>query len=149
MGKILRIADVYEALTADRVYRPRAFTPDEALRRMWSEIGTSFDSFLLKSFINMMGIYPVGSFVELDTGEIGLVIEYTDETDRSLPVIILLVDDGNGGLTRGETLNLACRDEDVNAPLRKIIMGIPPARLGVQPAHFLLQTAEPVQKMLP
>ena len=150
MGKILRIADVYEALTADRVYRPRAFTPDEALRRMWSEIGTSFDPFLLKSFINMMGIYPVGSFVELDTGEIGLVMEYTDDTDRSLPVIILLADDGNGSLTRGETINLAGRDEDVNAPIRKIIIGIPPARLGVQPAHFLLQTmVEPVQKMLP
>ncbi|HPI91719.1 MAG TPA: HD domain-containing protein [Deltaproteobacteria bacterium] len=139
MGKILRIADVYEALTADRVYRPRAFTPDEALRRMWSEAGKSFDPLLLKSFINMMGIYPVGSFVELDTGEIGLVMEYTDASDRSLPLVALLVDDGKGGLTRGETVNLATQDEDGNSPLRKIVTGIPPARLGIQPAHFLLQ----------
>ncbi len=56
MGKILRIADVYEALTANRGYRPRSFTPDEALRKMWSEVGKSFDPILLKSFINMMGI---------------------------------------------------------------------------------------------
>ena len=37
IGKILRIADVYEALTAQRAYRTRAFAPDEALRKMWSE----------------------------------------------------------------------------------------------------------------
>ena len=69
MGKILRIADVYEALTASRAYRPRSFTPDEALRMMWSEVGKSFDPILLKSFITMMGIYPVGSFVELNMVE--------------------------------------------------------------------------------
>jgi HD-GYP domain-containing protein (c-di-GMP phosphodiesterase class II) len=47
MGKILHIADVYEALTAERIYRPKSFTPDEALRKMWGEAGKSFDLFLL------------------------------------------------------------------------------------------------------
>ncbi len=81
-GKILRIADVYEALTASRAYRPRSFTPDEALRKMWSEIGKSFDPILLKSFITMMGIYPVGSLVELNDGRTALVMDYPDESPQ-------------------------------------------------------------------
>jgi HD-GYP domain-containing protein (c-di-GMP phosphodiesterase class II) len=138
MGKILRIADVYEALTSERVYRPRAFTPDEALRKMWNEERKSFDSLLLKSFINMLGIYPVGSIVELDGGEIGIVMEYLNEDDKSLPLIMLLVDDGKGSLTRGKMVNLADQDLNENMPLRKIVMGIHPSRLGIKPSQFFL-----------
>ena len=72
MGKILHIADVYEALTAETVYRPKSFPPDEALRKMWGEAGKIFDTILLKRFIHMMGIYPIGSVVELSDGSIGL-----------------------------------------------------------------------------
>lgn len=84
MGKILRIADVYEALTSERAYRSRSFTPNEALRRMWSEKGKSFDTALLKCVISMMGI-SIGSVVELDSGEIGLVTGYPDESEKGLP----------------------------------------------------------------
>jgi HD-GYP domain-containing protein (c-di-GMP phosphodiesterase class II) len=138
LGKILRIADVYEALTADRIYRPRAFTPEEALRRMWSEVGKSFDPLLLKSFINMIGIYPVGSVVELDSGEIGLIMEYPDETDKSQPLVMLLVDDGKGSLTRGEMVDLAAQGLNEDLPRKKIVRGIHPSRLGIQPAQFIL-----------
>lgn len=139
LGKILRIADVYEALTSERVYRPRAFTPDEALRRMWSERGKSFDTVLLKSFINMMGIYPIGSIVELDTGEVGLVMEYPDESEKSLPVIVLLTDDGQGGLAKGETINLAAQGIDGGSARRNIVGGIHFSRLGIQPSLLFLQ----------
>ena len=91
MGKILRIADVYEALTASRAYRPRSFTPDEALRKMWSEVGKSFDPILLKSFISMMGIYPVGSLVELNDGRTALVMGYPDESPKDMPTVQILM----------------------------------------------------------
>ncbi len=139
LGKILRIADVYEALTSERVYRPRAFTPDEALRRMWSERGKSFDTLLLKSFINMMGIYPIGSIVELNTGEIGLVMEYPDESEKSLPVIVLLKDDGKGGLEKGEAFNLATQDNDDTFSRKSIVGGIHFSRLGIQPSLLFVQ----------
>ncbi len=138
MGKILRIADVYEALTSERVYRPRAFTPDEALRKMWNERGKSFDPLLLKSFINVMGIYPVGSIVELDGGEIGLVMEYPSEDDKSLPLVMLLKDDGKGSLTRGKMIDLAAQGLNEDLPPRKIVKGIHPSRLGIQPSQFFL-----------
>jgi putative nucleotidyltransferase with HDIG domain len=138
LGKILRIVDVYEALTSERIYRPRSFSPDEALRRMWSERGKNFDTPLLKSFISMMGIYPIGTIVELDSGEIGLVMDYTDESEKALPLVMLLVEDGEGVLTRGETVNLAAQGTNTDSPRRNIARGIPSSRLGIEPSQFLL-----------
>ena len=55
----------------------------------------------------MMGIYPIGSVVEMSDGNIGLVMDYPDENERSLPLILLLEDDGKGNLQRGEMVYLA------------------------------------------
>ena len=139
LGKILRITDVYEALTAERAYRPRAFTPDEALRKMWSEAGKSFDPILLKSFIHMMGIYPVGSVVELNDGQIALVMDYPDESQKALPLVLLLVDDGEGSLTRGEMVCLSDQVMEERSSRLNIVRGVQPTRFGVQVAQFFLQ----------
>ena len=132
--KILRIADTYDALTADRAYRPRSFSPDEALRMMWEKVGVEYDPILLKTFINMMGLYPVGTVLKLDSGELGLVVDYPSESDRTRPQILLLVDDGQGGLKGSEKLNLAERDQ-------KIIKCLHPSVLGIQPSQLILQEA--------
>jgi HD-GYP domain-containing protein (c-di-GMP phosphodiesterase class II) len=139
IGRILHIVDVYEALTSDRSYRPRAFSHNEALRRMWSERGKNFDPLLLKIFIHMIGIYPIGSILELDSGEIGLVFDYPDESEKALPLLILLVDDDKGGLTRGEKINLATQGQDEGLPKRNIVRSIPSSLLGIQPSRFFLQ----------
>lgn len=70
-GRILTIVDVFDAITSARIYRTNAIRLDEALRRMNGSAGKDFDPILLKAFINMIGIYPVGTLVELNTGEIG------------------------------------------------------------------------------
>ena len=66
-GRILTIADVYDAITSSRIYRSKILSPDKALGYMLEQSGTSFDPVLLKVFINMLGAYPVGTFVKLDT----------------------------------------------------------------------------------
>lgn len=132
--KILRIADTYDALTADRAYRPRSFSPDEALRMMWEKAGVEFDPILLKIFINMMGLYPVGTVLKLDSGELGLVVDYPNESEKTRPQVLLLVDDGQGGLKGGEVLNLADKDQ-------KIIKCLHPSVFGIQPSQFFLEEA--------
>jgi HD-GYP domain-containing protein (c-di-GMP phosphodiesterase class II) len=138
IGKILHIADTYEALTAETVYRPKSFTPDEALKKMWAEAGESFDKILLKRFIHMMGIYPIGSVVELNDGSIGLVMDYPDETERSLPLVLKVTDDGNGNWQRGEMIYLADQVIDGSSRLN-VVRGILPAKLSINPAEFFLQ----------
>ncbi len=139
MGKILRIADVYEALTASRAYRPRSFTPDEALRMMWSDVGKSFDPILMKCFVNMMGIYPIGSIVELNDGRTALVMEYPDESPRDMPKVQILLHDGEGGLIRGETVSLSTGIMQDSSPRLKIIGGLNPSQLGIQVADYFLE----------
>lgn len=138
MGRILHIADVYEALTAERNYRPNSYTPDEALKKMWSEAGKSFDVILMKRFIKMMGLYPIGSVVELSDGSVCLVMDYPDESERRMPLVLRLVDEGNGNWKRGDMIYLADQmNKDVSGRL-SIVRGVPPARLRINPSEFFL-----------
>jgi len=136
MGKIIHIADVYEAMTNERVYRPNSFMPDEVLRKMWEEAGKMFDTILLKRFIHMMGIYPIGSVVELSDGNIGLVMDYPDETERTLPLVLRLVNDEKGGWQREEMVYLA--DHKDGSGRLNIVRGIPLANISINPSDFFL-----------
>jgi HD-GYP domain-containing protein (c-di-GMP phosphodiesterase class II) len=133
IGKILRIADVYEALTSHRGYRLRAFAPDEALRKMWGERGKSFDPVLMKCFVQMMGIYPIGSIVELTDGGFALVMDYPDDTRKNAPLLLRLEDKGDKGFIRGDTLKLTDQSANVG-----IVRGIRTQALGVQSAEYFL-----------
>ena len=138
-GKILRIADTYDALTSERKYRPRAFSPDEALKLMWTKVGEDYDPILLKIFINMVGLYPVGTILKMDTGEMGLVVDYPRDDERTRPEVLLLEPDGQGGYKGGKTVNLEERDEKSGSFLRNVLECHHPTKLGLQPAQFYLQ----------
>lgn len=138
IGKILHIADVYEAMTAETVYRAKSFTPDEALRQMWDEAGKSFDRILMKRFIHMMGIYPIGSIVELSDGNKALVMDYPDENERSLPQVLRLMDDGQGNWQRSEMIYLADQTMKESPVPLSIVRSIKPAQLHINPAEFFL-----------
>jgi len=139
IGKIIHIADVYEAMTNERIYRkPKYFTPDQVLKDMWGEAGKSFDTILMKRFIHMMGIYPIGSVVELTDGSFGLVMDYPDETERSLPLVLRLIDDGNGNWQRGEMIYLADQIIKDGEDRLNIVRGIPQAQYHINPAEFFL-----------
>lgn len=137
-GRILSIADVFDALTSPRIYRLTPFSPDRALGLMMDGAGKDFDPILLKVFVNMLGLFPIGTLLEMDTGEMGLVIETPGETMKDRPQVLLLVPDGQGGFKKGKALSLAERDPNTGAFKRNIIKTIHPATYGVQPAEFLL-----------
>jgi HD-GYP domain-containing protein (c-di-GMP phosphodiesterase class II) len=67
VSRIVAVADAYDAMTAARPPMP----PPDALARMLAS--PSFDTLLLRVFVNALGIYPVGSLVELSTGEVAIV----------------------------------------------------------------------------
>jgi HD-GYP domain-containing protein (c-di-GMP phosphodiesterase class II) len=71
-SEILSLADIYEAMTHARVYK-KAKTPHQAIGEIIDKEALSFQPSVLKAFINNIGIYPIGSWVKLNTGEIGLV----------------------------------------------------------------------------
>lgn len=70
---IVGIADMYDALTADRVYR-KAFSPHEAYEMLAASGDYLFDFNVVKSFLYHITAYPVGSLIKINTGEIGVVV---------------------------------------------------------------------------
>jgi len=137
-GRIIALADVFDAITSPRVYRNIAFTPDQALNIMLDGAGTDFDPILLKIFINMLGVYPIGSLLELDTGELALVMDTDKTSDGARPMVVLLAPDGNGDYAKVGVADLAECDTQSGAFLRNIVKSIHPSTLGIQPAEFLI-----------
>jgi HD-GYP domain-containing protein (c-di-GMP phosphodiesterase class II) len=87
-SQIISLADAYDAITAARVYYSIQTPPDHAIRILMKKRGTSFDPVLVKAFVNMMGIFPVGTVLKLTTGEVGLVMHQTRDLMR--PRVLLL-----------------------------------------------------------
>lgn len=136
-GRILTIADVYDAITSPRKYRESVMSPDEALGYMLKGAGTDFDPVLLKVFIRMMGIYPVGTMVLLDTGEIGLVRSGRVDGPSDRPHLVHLIPDPENGFQKGGELDLMARKPKSRAYKRNIVRTFHPSTFGVQPADFL------------
>jgi len=86
--QIVAITDVYDAVTSDRVYHD-GMTPHEALKNMYEWAPGNYNIELMQSFIRTIGIYPVGSVVELKTGHIGLVIKINK--DKKLKPILIMI----------------------------------------------------------
>jgi len=137
-GRIIEICDVYDALTSPRVYRPTPLSPDRALGFMLAKSGEDFDPVLLKWFINMMGVYPVGSLVKLNTGEVGLVYQSGASKEYPLPVVLLLKKNRQNHLKADKLLDLNETDEN-GEPVRTIKKSYHPVQYGIQPAIYLMQ----------
>jgi HD-GYP domain-containing protein (c-di-GMP phosphodiesterase class II) len=86
-SRILRIVDSYDAMTTMRSYTVRPKHPVAALEEIWNLSGTHFDPDLAKVFIRMMGIYPVGTIVQLSGGGIGLVVGRKDDGEIRPPLV--------------------------------------------------------------
>jgi len=92
-GSIAAIADTFDALTAPRPYA-EALSPSSALSYLYKERGLGYHSELVEQFIQCVGVFPVGAVVELNSGEVGIVI--TQNLVRRLKPRVMVVLDGQG-----------------------------------------------------
>lgn len=84
-GRMLIIADVYDALTSNRPYR-RPNLPSEAIEYIMGGVGTFFEEELVKVFLKKVAPYPVGTCVRLSSGIIGVVVK-NHESQPLRPVV--------------------------------------------------------------
>ncbi len=137
IGRIVAIADVYDAITSPRSYRSTAMTPDQALGLMLKGSGTAFDPILLKVFINMLGVYPVGTVLLLDGGDMGLVIPAPPGREDSGELWLqLLGGDSAGGFRKQGIISLGRWNPETGGFERRITASHHPADFGIQPADF-------------
>jgi len=103
-SQIVSLADAYDAITAARVYYSIQTPPDQAIRILLKKRGTSFNPVLVKAFVNMMGLFPVGTVLKLDTGEVALVMHQTRDLMR--PWVLLLTKFDGSEKENGSEVNL-------------------------------------------
>jgi HD-GYP domain-containing protein (c-di-GMP phosphodiesterase class II) len=142
-GLISAIVDVYDAITSDRVYH-RAVTGHEAVKKIYEWGKTDFYPLYVQKFIQCLGIYPTGSVVRLDSGELGVVSKQNPDhllrpwvrivRDRSGaplpgPVEVCLSDLGAGeGRSYARSIVAALGSDAPGLGLTKILEGEAPAR---------------------
>lgn len=103
-ARIVAVADVYDEVTCDRPYSKARF-PHEACLMMADAMNQQFDTEVLTAFLTRLAMYPVGSVVELSTGDIGVVVAlYWGMQNR--PTIRLMLNSHKKILTKKAMLDL-------------------------------------------
>lgn len=77
-GHLIAVPCVFDRLTRPRPPR-KAMLPDQALRLLYNQVNTRFDERIVRLFAGVMGLYPVGSTVKLNSGELALVVQVSGE----------------------------------------------------------------------
>ena len=111
-GRILMIADCYDAMTSSRVYRREPMAPAKVLNMMFQKSGKSFDPTLLKLFVTCVGIIPIGTLAELTTGEIAVVLKpATDKAGSGRPLVKVIADANGEPVDNGPELDLTEKED--------------------------------------
>ena len=105
LTQITSIVDVYDAITSDRCYHD-GISPHEALKNMFDWAGENFNADLVEQFIKCLGIYPIGSMVQLNSGHIGIVVSVSEKA-RLRPIILVVINKSGERYTIPRLLNLA------------------------------------------
>ncbi|MCX8084672.1 MAG: HD-GYP domain-containing protein [Calditerrivibrio sp.] len=90
IAKITSVSDVYDAITSDKAYRNGKSAP-QAIQEMLKNVGLHFNNLLIKMFIEILGGYPSGTVVLLDTGEIAVVFKENIK-EPQYPLVIVVTD---------------------------------------------------------
>jgi putative nucleotidyltransferase with HDIG domain len=131
---IVSIADVFDALRSNRIYRQGLATA--RIKAIMSEQGNpAFHPVLLKRFVNLMGLFPVGSLVRLNTDELAIVTA-EEPNDPFRPQVKVIADRSGGRLEKPELVNTWERDSRGEQP-RAVVEAVDPDSVGVDPLVYL------------
>ena len=133
-AKIVSILDAYDAITSDRIFAS-ARSSKEALDIIYELRGDQFDENLALEFIQCIGVYPAGSVVELNSGDIGVVIA-SYALNRLRPRV-LIVRDPDGEPCPQRVVDLRRGDENSSGVPYQIRREVPTGRYGIDLAAFL------------
>lgn len=132
-GMIAGVVDVYDALTSDRPYR-KAVTPHHALQMLYDMTRRGLlDASFVERLIRCIGIYPVGSCVQLNTGEVAIVSRM-NQAQTLNPVVVVIRESTAGPNVAPKALDLSMQ---ATKPIKRITEVLDAGRLGVVPNAVL------------
>ncbi len=133
LSLIVNICDIYDAITSKRPYK-NSIPCDKALAIMMRLIGCDFDPVFFKIFVQMMGIYPPGSLVRLNTLEFAIT-KKAHPTALLLPQVKIIMD--ASGQLLDDPLLLDLSDKEQNRSERTIEEVVDPVTIGIDPMDFI------------
>ena len=134
-GRIAGLIDSFDAMTTRRSYAPAKSSYD-AIRELNGLAGTAFQRELVEQFVQALGMFPTGSLVQLNTGEVAIVIEQ-NRVRRLRPKLMLLLTSDKQPVTTNDTIDLRKLPESpTDRGARWIVSGLEPGAYGLDSKDY-------------
>jgi HD-GYP domain-containing protein (c-di-GMP phosphodiesterase class II) len=132
-GLIAAVVDIYDAVTSDRCYH-KGKTPHDTLQFLY-RLGDQghVDGALVQQFVQVVGVYPVGSCVSLSTGETAIVKQFNHQAPIR-PLVVLVTDETGHRRSTPVDLDLAAQ---LRKPEQTIVSILDPTVVGINPRTYL------------
>ncbi|MEK7666148.1 MAG: HD-GYP domain-containing protein [Pseudomonadota bacterium] len=134
-GLVSAIVDTYDAITSDRSYH-LSLSAADALKIIYEGRQKAYHPWLTEQFIQCMGIFPIGSIVELSTGSIGVVIT-ANRTRRLRPRVALILSPEKKPYTPANILDLMTVTHDASGKPIEIKNMLPSGTFGINPTDYI------------
>lgn len=136
-GRIGGLVDCYDAMTSPRPWAA-AKSPYDAIRELNVLAGIKFQKEMVEQFVQALGMFPTGSLVEMNTGEIGVVIEQ-NQIRRLRPKLMVVLDPGHAPVSEHRVLDLCKLPSDQReGDAYWIVRGLDAGAFGVDPKNFFI-----------
>ena len=137
-SKIVAVVDGFDAATTRRAYQSDPLSPAAVLQEMRDNPKRGMDPVVVKAFINLLGLYPVGTLVVLDTFELGIVHAANPNPEKMSRPIVRIVTDPQGNLLFPGTLTDLAEQTASGVFSRTIIKTADAARYGIRVADYFV-----------
>ncbi|HSB05340.1 MAG TPA: HD-GYP domain-containing protein [Thermodesulfobacteriota bacterium] len=139
-GRIIALADFYDALVRPRMHNRFPYISEKILGIMLERSGKDFDPSLVKVFINMLSIFPLGTLVLLDTSEMGIVTKIHEDAEDIDRPQVCLISYSSGEYRKGKVVDLRETDqtETTGKYKRTILKTLNPNEYNINVAEFLI-----------
>jgi len=135
-GKIAGIVDCYDAIISDRIFAT-ALSPHDAVKKLYDWRDIDFQAELVEQFIQVVGIYPVGTVIELSDGKVGVIVAQ-NKVWRLRPQVMMLLDTDKKPLENFDVIDLFTHVEDEDGKPLDIVKCVEPGLYGIDPEEFYL-----------
>jgi cyclic di-GMP phosphodiesterase len=132
-GRMAAIIDAYHAMCSARPHAA-ALSRHQALRRIYSARETEFQGELVEQFQACLGVYPTGSLVELNSGEVAIVM-VQNQSRRLQPKVVILTDRQQSPVEDFIVIDLI---NEVGEDRREVVRTLPVGAYGIDPADYFL-----------
>ncbi len=135
-GKIAGIVDSYDAIITERPFAS-PISPHDAVKQLYEWRGVDFQSELVEQFIQVVGIYPVGTIIELSDGRVGVVVAQ-HRVWRLRPKVMLLLDKNKKQLSSFDVIDMYHVVKDQQGDPLDILKSVEPGAYGIDPEQLYL-----------